>query len=157
MAFSNDVIRALVNTGSLGDEGAERYLSDVLIKRRDKIGSTYLTRINPIVEPTLDASAGLTFDNAAVRHAFTKPPQMYTAQWYAFDNATGESTRIAETTSQRERLAAPRDLPTAGGTFVRVDISAEHPDHPSWKQPVRAFFQRHTNGWRLVGFERMPE
>jgi hypothetical protein len=37
-----------------------------------------------------------------------------------------------------------------------VDVSAEHPEHVSWKQPVQAYFQRQANGWRLIGFERQP-
>ena len=41
----------------------------MLIKRRDKIGRTYLTRLNPIVDPALDASGTLTFGNAASRSA----------------------------------------------------------------------------------------
>ena len=40
--------------------------ADVLIKRRDKIASIYLTAVNPIVDPRLDANGRLTFDNAAV-------------------------------------------------------------------------------------------
>jgi hypothetical protein len=38
MAFSDDLIRALVKTGQFSDPRAEAYLGDVLIKRRDKIG-----------------------------------------------------------------------------------------------------------------------
>ena len=38
MAFSDDMIRALVKTGKYSDAAAEKLLADVLIKRRDKIG-----------------------------------------------------------------------------------------------------------------------
>ena len=58
MAFSDDLIRAAVHTGQFSDPAAEQYLGDVLIKRRDTIGRTYLTAINPIVNPRLDATAG---------------------------------------------------------------------------------------------------
>ena len=53
MAFSNDMIRAIVKTGQFSDPKAAQYLGDVLIKRRDKIGKVYLTKINPIVDPAL--------------------------------------------------------------------------------------------------------
>ena len=66
MAFSDDLIRAIVKTGQFSDPKAEQYLADVLIKRRDKIGQAYLPKINPIVDPGLDASGTLTFANAAV-------------------------------------------------------------------------------------------
>ena len=64
-AFTDDMIRAAVHTGEFSDPEAEKYLADVLIERRDKIKSIYLTQVNPIVNPRLDAK-GLTFENAAV-------------------------------------------------------------------------------------------
>ena len=45
----------------------------------------------------------------------------------------------------------------SSGSFVRVDIKAVTPPHPSWTVPVRAFFTRTGSGWSLVGFERLPE
>ena len=66
MAFSDDLIRAVVNTGRFTDARAEKYLGDVLIKRRDKIGRAYLAGINPVVNPRLDASGSLAFENAAI-------------------------------------------------------------------------------------------
>ena len=29
--------------------------------------------------------------------------------------------------------------------------------HPSWTTPVQAYFQRTGTGWKLVGFERLPD
>ena len=55
-AFTDELIRAAVHTGQFSDPAAEKYLADVLIKRRDKIAATYLTAVNPIVDPRLDAS-----------------------------------------------------------------------------------------------------
>jgi hypothetical protein len=60
-AFSDELIRAAVHTGQFSDPAAEQYLGDVLIKRRDKIARTYLTAINPIVDPRLDENGRLTF------------------------------------------------------------------------------------------------
>ena len=51
----------------------------------------------------------------------------------------------------------PDDLPSAPGTFVRVDLTADEPAHPSWARPVRAYFKREGAGWKLVGFERLPD
>ena len=94
--------------------------------RRDRIGATYLPRINPIVEPVL-AGASLTFGNAAVDHAVAPAPTSYQARWFAFDNATGTSREIAVTTATTTRVAAPDGLPQDVGAFVRVDLSADHP------------------------------
>ena len=157
MAFSDELIRTAVSAGEFSDPKAAEYLAQVLIKRRDKIGQAYLTRINPMVDPALDA-AGLSFGNAARTHRFADPPRGYTASWYTFDNATGASQPIGETTgSEGQRLPAPPGLPTAAGSYVRVDLAADHPGFPTWKQPVVAYFVRQGGGWKLVGFERLPD
>ena len=136
---------------------AEGYLVDVLIKRRDAIGRVYLTAVNPIVSPRLDVTGSLTFENAAVAAGFAAPPAAYRATWSQFDNATGATTRIAESQSATTTMAAPRDLPSAPGSFVEIDISAESAEHPTWQQPVRTHFRREAAGWKLVGLERLPE
>ena len=54
-------------------------------------------------------------------------------------------------------MQPPSGLSTAPGAYLRVDLTADHPEHPSWKEPVRAFFVRQAAGWKLVGFERLPD
>jgi len=157
MAFSDPLIRAVVKTGQFSDPKAEQYLGDVLIKRRDKIGRTYLTKINPIVDPRLDASGVLTFGNAAVQAGFAKAPARYQATWYTFDNATGEATGVGGTESATERMQAPTQLPAAPGAFVKVELRATSAEHPTWAQPVQVYFRRQADGWALVGLERLPE
>ena len=157
MAFSDDLIRAAVHTGQFSDAAAERHLADVLIKRRDAIGRTYLTAINPVVNLRLDAAGALAFENAAVAGGFAEAPTEYRAAWSRFDNATGASQPIGDSRSATTTIRAPGDLPAADGSFVEVDISAESANHPSWRQPVRAFFRRGTTGWTLVGLERLSD
>ena len=157
MAFSDDLIRAIVKTGEYSDPAAEKYLGDVLIQRRDKIGRAYLAKINPVVDPTLDASGVLSFGNAAVQYAVTSAPRGYTAAWHTFDNATAETRPLGQTTGAQSPMKAAAGLPAAMGAYIRVDISADHPDHPTWKEPVRAYFQRQAAGWKLVGLERLPD
>jgi hypothetical protein len=157
MAFSDEAIRAIVQTGQFSDPKAAQYLGDVLITRRNKIGRAYLTAINPIVDPALDASGVLTFGNAAVNYRVAEAPRGYTAAWYAFDNNTGDSKSIGETTANDTTLQAPPGLPSAAGAYVRVDLSADHATHPTWTQPVSAYFVKQAAGWKLVGLERLPE
>jgi hypothetical protein len=157
MAFTDEMIRAVVKTAQFGDPAAERHLADVLIKRRDKIGRAYLVPINPIVDPALDAAGTLTFGNAAVQFGFASAPESYAAAWFAFDNATGATRPLGETASRDLTLKAPAGLPAATGAFIRVDLHAASADQPAWARPVRAFFKKVPAGWALVGFERMPE
>lgn len=157
MAFSDEMIRAVVHTGELSDPVAERHLGDVIIQRRDVIGRTYLPAINPIVNPRLDASNVLSFDNAAVSFGFADAPAAYRARWSRFDNATGATESVGETRGQDARLSAPAGLPTAEDGYLEVDIAAESSQHPSWAEPIRTFFRRTSQGWTLVGLERLPE
>ena len=156
MAFTDDLIRAAVHAGQYSDPAAERHLATVLMKRRDVIGKTYLTAVNPIVNPRIDASGMLTVENAAVATGVAAAPTEYRAVWSRFDNATGATQAIGETRGATATLAPPNDLPAATGTFIAIDISAAHPAHPSWAQPVRTVFNRTATGWKLVGLERLP-
>ena len=156
-AFTDELIRAAVHTGEYSDPAAEKYLGDVLIKRRDKITSTYLTAVNPIVAPRLEANGRLTFENAAIAAGAANGPATYRASWLRFDNATGETQALSETQSSTTTIEAPGGVPTAPGSFIAVDISADSEGHPSWRRPIRTYFRRAADGWTLVGLERLPE
>ena len=157
LAFTDELIRAVVHTGEFSDPVAEKYLADVLIKRRDKIARVYLTAVNPIVSPRLDTNNRLTFDNAAVAAGVVSGPVSYRASWALFDNATGEARPLSETQSTTTTIEAPSGLPTVAGSFIEVNISAESSTYQTWKQPIRTHFRRQADGWKLVGLERLPE
>ena len=109
------------------------------------------------MDPALDADNVLTFGNAAVQHDFAEPPMPYRAVWYAFDNATGVSTHIAETEAKTARMSAPSGLPVRQGAWVRVALSATSAAYPSWAQPIQVYFRRLDTGWKLVALERQPD
>jgi hypothetical protein len=154
MAFSDDLIRAMVRTGGYSDPAAERHLGDVLIRRRDRIGRAYLPAVMPIVDPALSEARVLTFRNAAADAGVAAPPSRYQAVWFSFDNATSDSRRLAETSGTETRLTAPEGLPQSDGAFVRVDVSATSTEYPAWATPARLYFRRAAGAWRLVGLER---
>ena len=156
MGLSDDMIRAAVKAGRYSDPRSEQFLADALIERRNKIAQVWLTGVNPIVNPALGADGALTFGNAAVEQARAPAPSEYKAVWNRFDNATGAAERLSETSGASARLQAPAGLPSAEGTFIRVDLSATGGAHPSWASPVHTYFRRVASGWKLVGFDRMP-
>ncbi len=95
----------------------------MLIKRRDAIGRAYLTAVNPIVNPRLDATGGSRSRTLPWRPDSRQPPAAYRAAWSRFDNATGADARRSATTQQRDgRAAGARRLPSAAGSFVEIDI-----------------------------------
>jgi hypothetical protein len=157
MAFSDDMIRAIVKTGEYTDPQAGLFLADMLIERRDKIGRTYLNAINPVINVGLASDGTLTFDNAAVKAGVADAPGGgYVVQWSRFDNNTGATTPLGSSTAAGDgRSQAPGALPSESGAYIKLEIRAVQPPDPSWGVPVTAFFRR-GDGWRLVGLERMP-
>jgi hypothetical protein len=158
MAFTDDHIRAAVKSGTFTDPAAEKLLGDILIKRRDKIGRVYYSRINPLVRFEL-TDAGLAFENPAVKAGFAAAPkQGYQATWYRFNNATAAADQIGSpTTASDGRLKPPVDLPRDANSYVKVSIHAVEPPHAPWAKAVDVYFRRAGNGWQLVGVERLRE
>jgi hypothetical protein len=167
MAISDDLIRAAVKAGHYSDPQSEDFLTGALIDRRDKIGRAWLTAVNPIVDPVLSQDGVLTFRNIAVDLNFAPAPSGYQVTWFRFDNTSGESTAMGESAIGETHAAAPSavlarvspdtTLPGGRGQFIRVDIKATGATIASWSKPVRAYFRRTPGGWKLVGFERMPD
>ena len=155
-AFNREMIAAVVHTGQFSDPTAEAALVEILLKRREKILQTYLTAVNPVVSPRL-RDRELTFANAAVDADVASAPRQYRAAWFEFDNATDGLRAVGESTSAVTTLVAPAGLPTALGSFVAVQITADGSEHESWRVPVTAYFRRQADGWKLVGLERLPE
>ena len=155
-AFSDEMVRAIVHAGEFTDPSAEKAIADILIKRRDTILRAYLPAVNPIVTPRLENDR-LSFENAAVAADVAKAPERYRASWFQFDNATGETRPLGETTSATTTIAAPRGLPAGTGSFILVEISADSKAYAAWQRPVRTYFRRQGDEWTLVGLERTPD
>jgi hypothetical protein len=156
-AMTPEVLRAAVHAGEFGDRNAEDFLVRALGERRDAILRAYLTAINPISDPALGADGTLTFTNVAVEADVARAPEGYRASWFAYDNATGASRPIAETSGGTTTLHAPGGLPGVDGAFIKVSLSAIGGDHASWEAPVNAYFRLRDGSWRWVGFERIAE
>jgi hypothetical protein len=159
VALTDDMLRAAVRAGDFRDPKAEEFLVKALGERRDAIGRTYLTAINPVADPALTSAGLLTFRNAAVDAGVAKAPPGYRAIWSTFDNSSGSSQRVGETSGSTLRLEAPAGVSAmTPGVFIKVELSATGDAPTSWQRPVHAYFRRTGAGeWRLVGFERMPE
>jgi hypothetical protein len=155
-AFTNETIRAIVHTGEFSDPTTEKVLADIMIKRRDTILRTYLPSVNPIVSPRFDGNR-VTFENAAVAADVANAPESYHASWFEFDNPTGNTRFLSDSTSATTTIDAPVGLPTSEDSFLAVDISASSKEHEAWRRPIRTYFRRSADGWQLVGLERIPD
>jgi hypothetical protein len=156
-AFTDEMIRAIVQTAEWREPRNVEAVSTFLIERRDAIVKKYLVASNPVSSPALAADGTLTFENLAVTTGVAAAPESYRIAWARFDNTTLETIPIAETSAADTRAPAPPGLPAGAGQYLRVEISAVGGPNDQWGEPVHAYFRRAAEGWTLVGFERQPE
>jgi len=152
--FTDEAIRAIVKKAQFSDPRADGLLSDIMIKRRDKVVKAWLTGVNPVVNPRLSADGTLTFENAAVAAGVATAPTEYVLTWSRFDNAANAAVgRTEQLTIRETRAQAPPSI-LQDSAFVTVSVAAHHPDHPDWSRPVRLYFRRVAGSWQTVGLER---
>jgi hypothetical protein len=151
-AITDDMIRAAVAEGKFGDRQSEEFLAKAISDRRVRILQTFLPKVNPIVDPAMDANGRLTFRNGASDAAVADRAPGYRALWYTFDNQNDKATLIATTEETQSPMVMPA-MPES--EYVKVDLSAVGGPE-AWTKPVSAYFQRNSGGWTLVGFERQP-
>ena len=151
-AISEDMIRAAVAEGRFNDGESEKFLAKAIIDRRLRILQTFLPKVNPIVDPAIDAKGRLTFRNAAVDAAVADRAPGYRALWYTFDNTRDTATLVSTT----EETQSPMLMPAMPASeYIKVDIAAVGGPE-AWTKPVSAYFRRNSGNWILVGFERQP-
>ena len=152
--FTDERIRAIVAKAQYSDPAATDHIARTLIARRDKVLKTWLTGVNPVVDPSLGADGTFTFRNAAVDAGAATPPSAYVLAWSAFDNATGGSVG----TPQEMRVDSTRGMAPSSilqsRDFVSVVVRTVHTDHPAWNAPVTIYFRRTPQGWQAVGLAR---
>jgi hypothetical protein len=160
--FSDDMIRAIVETGQLSDPGAARFLADVIIRRRDKVVAYWISRTNPLDNFALSQTAigpELTFDNAAIRLGAARSAATYRTQWFAVDNQTGAERTIGpEAGPTGTRLVIPADAwgprDNAGCRYATASIKTLHPDFPNWTKPVLVTMRDRNGAIDVVGIAR---
>ncbi len=147
--MTDEAVRAVVVTGELGNPESERYLSETLIRRRDKTVRHHLGRVNQLAR---FASAGgvLRFQNLGPRAGLGKV-EGYEVSWSRFDNVA----RRHDPLGAPSRLAEPEiPIPASDAEFLAVSIRTIAPAQPAWASPVRVYLRRAGDGRDVVGIER---
>jgi hypothetical protein len=160
--FTNPMIEAIVKTGELSDPAAARYLTDVVITRRDKVVNYWITRTNPldgfIVEPVV-GGALLSFDNAAIRVKAAQPGANYKVRWKALDNLARIANPVGdEVALDRTCALVPGDAwgpaDDTGARYAVAAIRTEHASFPAWNRPVEVTLRDRGGVIDVVGIVR---
>ena len=156
--FDADSVRALVEKARYTDPRATDYLTRILMQRREKVLTLWLTQVNPLVDFAINDRHELSFENAAEREGVANQADQYRIEWARFDNASGTASEAQEVVVTDRRAAIPDAFrPGANAPeFLQVRVAAVHPRFPSWAEPVTVHFRRVGTAWSLVGIQRLP-
>jgi hypothetical protein len=144
MAFTNDDIRAIVETGDYSDPAVVSTLTTLLAERRDRIGRTYFSKVLPL--DSFEVRDGeLRFVDLAAKHGFAPTPPLVVS-WSQFDNRTGRHQPLDGTSGWRLPQEAYN---TPEGCYFAASISAS-PD----PRTVTVFLRRTATGFDVVGIDR---
>ena len=144
MTFTDDDIRALVQAGQYSDPRAAEWLSECLIRRRDKIGRAFFSDVLPLEEFKIE-DGRLKFKHLGAHYGFTPEPS-YTVQWTTFNNLTGERAPL---TGANELRVPQQATDAENGTYFAVRLSGDE-----YGKNVDVFFRKEASSLKIVGVER---
>jgi hypothetical protein len=117
MAFRDDDIRAIVESGQYQDQRAVEWATRCLIERRNRIGRAFFHDVLPLDHFAV-RNGKLEFDDLAVKFGF-EGARPYSIQWSVFDNRTSRQTPIAGATTPT--------VPGGSAPYLAAEIRAADP------------------------------
>jgi len=151
MRFSNEMIRAIVQTGQLIDKEAENYLVETLIQRKEKIVNYYLSQLNPLDEFLLTKTSTnrVDFKNLGLEAGLSKEAS-YQYQWYSFDNIKMTQLSIGDSALSS---SASIEIPDSSSEYLMLRINTISPNQPNWKKNVDIYLKNDAE-MKIVGIDR---
>jgi hypothetical protein len=163
--FSDEMIRAIVDTGELSDTNAVRQLGDIIIKRRDKVVAYWMTRTNPLdrFRVSMDNDdPRLLFDNAALRLGLASGAVTYDIDWASLDNSAGVTHVLARQQGlEPSAFVIPLDAfgpaDVSGARFAVATIRTHHAGYPDWQSPITVTVRASRGSFDVAGVERVKD
>lgn len=144
MAFTDEQIRAIVQTGEYSDPRAADWVTRCLIARRDKIGRAFFDDVLPLDHFAVKHGR-LEFEDLAAKYNFA-PPVSYTVQWSRFDNDTEQKAPLPG----RGGFEIPAELSKAApGAYFAADIQGQDA-----RKTVTVYLRKTGGDFRIVGVDR---
>lgn len=159
MSFSNEDIRAIIQTGQLSKPEAEKYLAEVLIKRRDKIGRYWFSRINPIDRFKTKKTNGiilLSFSDLAIEGELFQPDE--THYEYTVSGVDGKQILQDQRAEQPRIILESNIIPESNNdkepVILKVDIVTRRAAADISEKNTGVFIALEKSGPRVVGIQR---
>jgi hypothetical protein len=116
MAFHDDEIGALVETGKFSDPRATDWITKCLIERRNRIGRAFFDDVLPLDNFAVRGGR-LMYEDLAVKYGF-RGARNYSIQWFEFDNGTG---------ARKPLPANSFDVPESAVQYIGARIGGDDP------------------------------
>lgn len=139
MAFTDEQIRALVGTGQYADPRAAAWVTECLIKRRDRVGKAFINKVLPLGFFEI-RNGELGFVDVSARFGFGDNGP-FAVRWAEFDNLTGRVRELAGISGRR--------IPATTTGYLQATITGN-----DQKRAVRVYVRSQTDGFTVVGIER---
>ncbi|MGH9628116.1 MAG: hypothetical protein ACRD7E_07220, partial [Bryobacteraceae bacterium] len=145
MAFTDDDIRAIVETGRYSDPQVVDYIARTLSRRRDKIGRTYFSKVFALDNFRV-VDGTLQFDDLEVKHNFIGS-RKYDVRWSSFDNASNNRAPLKGEVSFRVPGKATGSA--AGEYYCALITEAGRPS-----KRIVVYVRKNGSGTDVVGIDR---
>ena len=143
MAFTDDDIRAIVETGQYSSSDVVDRLTKILAARRDKIGRAYFAKVIPFDNFSV-ANGELRYEDLIAKGGFAPPSQLQPT-WFRVDNKTGDLTPIAGASGFR----LPAEVSSGDGYFA-AQVQQD-------KKTLTVFIRAGSGRFDVVGADRKWE
>ena len=142
--FTDEEIRALVDTGEYSDTRAAKWIGDSLIKRRDKIAEAWFSRVLPLDNFSV-VDGKLSFEDLGARYDFEKGRE-YAVRWATSDD-NGRLTPLPG--------GAGRDVPAlqSGSPYLAATIECAA-NGAACGHAITVYLRTSPKGLEVVGVDR---
>lgn len=150
-SFTDEEIRALVETGQLSDPRATAWITGCLTERRDKIARSWFSKLLPLDHFRI-VDGRLVFDELSAQFV-DAPLVRYEVQWSAYNNEHDRATPLPEggdVIREASKELSTRLPEMRGEGFWLATIGS--PERPG--QVVQVYLREHGSTVEVVGLER---
>lgn len=154
MSFTDEQLAAAVKTGQYSDPAAEKYILDTLIKRRDKIGRYYFSRVNPLADFSMVENQLCFTDWAVASGLETFDQTKYRFSLYCENKPIIEDREFGPQPGL-DLSEWTTDIITSDKQW-RIILETRREDKQSWSPPLTIYleFDSETRQIALIGLER---